>query len=533
MSDLNAPRLAGMLVPLFSIRNEKSWGVGEIGDLAPLAEWLADAGHGVLQLLPVNEVSPGESSPYSSLSGFAFDPLYISLRDVEDFQNAGGEEALGRECRNELDRVREAARVDHNAVRTLKEPALRLAFEQFRKREQAGRSARDTDFRRFREEHAGWLDEYSLFRALHARFNRYWVEWPAELRDREQGALARQRQELAGEIAFFEYVQWIAERQWQAARRYANSIGVLLKGDLPFMVSGHSADVWADQHLFRTDTEVGAPPDAFSQTGQNWGLPPYDWSAIAEDDYQWLRRRAHRAAEMYDLFRVDHVIGFYRTYNIPKDGSRPFFVPAEEPAQKAQGEAVMRVFQSAGGEVVAEDLGVIPLWVRRSLTELGIAGYRVLRWEREWDEPGQPFRDPVHYPGLSIAVSGTHDTETMATWWESMTSEDRRGICRIPALHELNCDTVQQFTPVVHRALLEALYSAGSRYVVLPEQDIFGTRDRINLPATVNPENWSYRMPLSLSELRSDPRGHEASGRLALLARRHGRSLALPAEKAS
>ena len=533
MSDPTTPRLAGMLVPLFSIRNEKSWGVGEIADLVPLAEWLADAGHGILQLLPVNEVSPGESSPYSSMSGFAFDPLYISLRDVEDFQNAGGEEALGRECRAELDRVRQAARVDHNAVRALKDPALRAAFDYFRERELAGGSARAADFQRFRDEHAGWLYEYSLFRALHARFNRYWLEWPAELRDREEAALAEQRQALANEIAFFEYVQWLAERQWQAARRHANAIGVRLKGDLPFMVSGHSADVWAYQHLFRTDTEVGAPPDAFSETGQNWGLPPYDWSALAEDNYEWLRRRAQRASEMYDLFRVDHVIGFYRTYNIPKDGSRPFFVPADEPGQKTQGEEVMRVFQSAGAEVVAEDLGVIPHFVRRSLTAMGIAGYRVLRWEREWEQPGQPFRDPVQYPELSVAVSGTHDTETMATWWESMNTDERRNICQVPAMRELNCETVQQFTPVVHRTLLEALYSAGSQYVVLPEQDIFGTHDRINLPATVSPENWSYRMPLSLPELRTDPRAKEASGRMALLARRHGRWLELPKEKAS
>ncbi len=520
-----AQRVAGVLVPLFSLPSERSWGTGDIADMEAFAVWLADIGHGLLQLLPVNEVSPGENSPYSSLSAFALDPMYLAMDRVEDFAALGGEALFDAASRAELERVRETPRVEYYAIRTLKQKALRAAFRRFRECEYATGSRRAADFIAFLEEHADWIQDYALFRALHDQRETHWENWELPLRRREPAALDEQRQALVDDILFYQYVQWLAERQWLAARRSAAARGVLLKGDLPFMVSSHSADVWANQEQFRMDSSVGAPPDAFSADGQNWGLPPYRWDVMAGDDFAWLRCRAARAAQLYDLYRVDHVVGFYRTYTRPKDGSPAYFNPGEESGQLALGQRLMRVFQSAGAEVVAEDLGIIPPFVRHSITELGIPGYRVLRWEREWDQPGQPFRDPASYPYLSVAVSGTHDTETLAVWWESANHDERREACRIPALSMLNPDAAARFTPAVHEALLEALYGSGSRYLVLCIQDIFGGRERINLPATVGPENWTYRIPLSISELRTDPRGQEAAGRIAGCALRHCRSL--------
>ncbi len=524
-AEANGRRVAGILVPLFSLRSNRSWGIGEIADLAPFTEWLADCGHGLLQLLPVNEVSPGETSPYSSMSGFALDPIYLTLEEVEDFHELGGESALEAGQRTALERVRGAPGVDYDGVRALKQAALGAAFRRFQQCELARRSRRAAQFDAYRAEHAWWIQDYALFRAIHGRHESHWKSWAPALRQRDPAALEEQRQTLADDILFYQYVQWQAEGQWQAARQAAAARGVRLKGDLPFMVSGHSADVWAHQSQFRQDAEVGAPPDAFSADGQKWGLPPYDWEAMSADDFAWLRRRATRAAQLYDLYRVDHVVGFFRTYTIPTDGRPPHFLPEQEPEQIALGERVLRVFQAGGAEVAAEDLGIIPNFVRRSLTALGIPGYRVLRWEKEWDQYGQPFRDPAAYPALSVAVSGTHDTDTLAVWWEGMDRGERQAACRIPALSQLNADAAARFTPVVHEALLEALYGSGSRYLVLPVQDIFGTRERINLPASIGPHNWTYRMPLAISELRADPRGREASGRMAACAQRHHRWL--------
>src|SRR5262249_23743034 len=160
---------------------------------------------------------------------------------------------------------------------------------------------------------------------------RAWTDWPEALQRREPAAIAEARRELAGEILFYQYLQWIAAGQWADARRRAH--GVRLFGDLPFMVDGDSADVWARQHQFRLDVSPGGPADAFSAEGQNWGMPVYRWDVIANEDFRWLRERARRTADLFDGYRVDHVVGFYRTYGRPRDGGAPFFTPDDEPAQ--------------------------------------------------------------------------------------------------------------------------------------------------------------------------------------------------------
>src|SRR5207249_2443146 len=336
-------REAGILLPLFSVRGQRDWGIGEIADLAPLVRWVAAAGHGLLQLLPIVETSPGERSPYAALSAFAIDSIYLALREVEDFVAAGGEEA-----RAPGDRV-------------------------------------------------------------------------------DQGAARRQ---LERNRLFHEYVQWLAAEQWSAARRAAAEVGVRLKGDLPFMVAGDSADVWARPHEFDLGCNVGAPPDAFNERGQDWGLPVYRWDAMAATDFHWLRGRVARAARLFDAVRVDHVVGYYRIW-ILCPGADGRFLPDDEGAQLALGERLLGVALGAAGDtrVIAEDLGTVPPFVRRSLAALGIPGYRVLRWE----EDAGAFRDPTSYPRLSVATSGTHDTTTLAVWWSDELGEaGRRALAGVP-----------------------------------------------------------------------------------------------------
>ena len=170
--------------------------------------------------------------------------------------------------------------------------------------------------RAFIDGESWWLDEYSVYRALRADFGeRPWPEWPVELRDREPSAMARARERLDSEILFYQYVQWIAREQWQTVRRATEGIEIL--GDFPFMVTLDSADVWSRRDDFLLDASVGTPPDAFSETGQEWGLPPYNWDEARTNDFEWLRMRARRQADLYDGFRVDHLVGFYRTYVRP------------------------------------------------------------------------------------------------------------------------------------------------------------------------------------------------------------------------
>lgn len=522
MREAAAGRRAGILIPLFSCPGTASWGIGEIGDLVALTAWLADGGQRALQLLPINEMAPHEQSPYSAMSAMAIDPIYISLASVPDFE---GESSLSPADRALLAGVRQSPTIDYAGVRQLKRTALRAACDRFVARELRRNSDRARAFAAFLTEQAWWLDDYATFRAVHTwQRGREWTEWPEPLRRRDVAALADARRELAAEVVLHQYLQWLAHDQWRQARAEAH--GVALLGDLPFMVDGDSADVWARQDQFRLDASVGAPPDAFSATGQNWGMPVYRWDIVARDDFRWLRDRARRNAELFDGFRVDHLVGFYRTYGWPKGDGEPFFTPPDEPDQLALGERVLTVFRESGAHVIAEDLGIIPDFVRASMARLGVPGFRVFRWERLWHIEGHPFRDPSEYPVLSVAVSGTHDTETMAAWWESAADQERRQISDLPTVRRIGGGVVPlpaEYGPAVRDVLLETLLASGSDLTLLPLQDVFGWRDRINEPGTVTERNWTFRLPWPVDRLHEVPAARERQACLRSWSGKHGR----------
>ena len=490
-------RRAGVSVPLFSLRSSQSWGIGEIGDLPIFAEWLRDGRLSVLQILPLNALAPGEFSPYSALSAMAIDPQFISMRMVPHAPDVDEQHSA------DLEPVRRSPTVDYRAVRRLKSRALRVAFAEFLERDRTMSTGSAEAFRAYVADQSWWLDEYSLFRALKSNFGeRPWVQWPAEFRDRDRDSMADARKELAHELLYHQWLQWTAESQWQQVRRTMRDIELL--GDFPFMVTLDSADVWSRRGDFILDASVGTPPDAFSETGQEWGLPPYNWQSAKANDFEWLRMRARRQANLYDGFRVDHLVGFYRTYVRPYAGPLPYFMPGDVTEQTALGETVMRIMLETGADVSVEDLGTVPDFVRESIARLGLPGYKVLRWE------------PVHpadYPPLSVGMTGTHDTETLAVWWETVTAEGRQRL-GIGA---------ESFDAGVRDKLLDVMYNAGSNLVLLPIQDIFGWRDRINHPATISDRNWTYTLPWPIDELKRTPEASERAARLAEYSLRAGR----------
>jgi 4-alpha-glucanotransferase len=503
-------RRAGLLIPLFACPSSESWGVGDICDLPAITTWLTESGLSVLQLLPLNEMAPGEQSPYSAISAMAIDPIYISPRKVPEFAAIGGEEALNAADRSLLASVRRSARIEYAGVRALKQRALRSAFDRFYEAEWRQDTPRARAFRVYLTEQAWWIEDYALFRAIHAHEGeRPWTEWPDALQRREPSAIDAARRELSREVLFCQYLQWLASIQWQSAR--ANVHGVQLFGDLPFMVDADSADVWARQDQFRLDLSLGAPPDAFSDAGQDWGMPVYRWDVIGSQDFRWLRERARRSADLFDGYRVDHLVGFYRTYCRPKDGAEPFFAPSVQREQEALGEKVITIFRSAGAEIIAEDLGTVPDFVRGSLARQGVAGFRVLRWERHWHADGQPFRDPADYPPVSVAASGTHDTEPMITWWENAPEAERRKVNAIPTVQRMSGGEgiLTAAWPKVRDVLIETLLASRSELVLLPIQDVFGWSDRINVPATVTDANWTFRLPWPIDRMNEAPEVRE------------------------
>jgi 4-alpha-glucanotransferase len=503
-------------MPLFSIRGG-GWGLGEIPDLPAFTGWARSAGFSILQLLPVGEVCGGETSPYAASSAFAIDPIYLGLEACEDFRLAGGRESLSPEERGELEAVMSAPSVQWHRVRALKTRVAERAFARFVREDWHHHSARAVELERFMEQQSGWLPDDALFSVLHDRFQKSWLDWPAPLRDRDPRALEAARVEHRQEILGKAWLQWQLDRQWHQARDEARAQGVELMGDLPFVVSTDSADVWSHREIFKPEMRVGTPPDAFSADGQDWGLPLYDWEALEEREFAWMKARALRLGQLYDAYRVDHVIGLYRTYYREPGQKEGAFVPAEEADQIRLGETVLKILAEAG-EVVAEDLGMVPPFLRPSLTELGIPGYKVLRWEKDdapKSEEGPPviYRDPARWEELSVATSGTHDVETNAEWYDALSAEERAALAVVPGL-ELASDH-ERFDDQVRDALLKVIYAAPSEIVSVPFQDALGTRERINLPGTVQETNWTYRMPMTVAALREDQATAQRLARLS------------------
>lgn len=517
-------RHAGLILPLFAARSTASWGVGEIRDLESVGTWLEAAGFDRLMLLPIGTMPAGQSSPYSAQSTLAIDPIFVTMGDVPDFVRAGGEDALPADSRADLDRARASATVDYESVRRVKERALGLAFDQFVAEEWEQLTTRASALAAYMARERWWLDDYALFRAIGRNYQTAsWLDWDEPLRDREMRALEQARRDLKREVLQQQYGQWVAETQWQRMRGRLKALGVALVGDLPFVAAADSVDVWSRPGEFSLDVSAGCPPDAFSPVGQDWGLPTYRWDVIAAGDYSWIRLRARRMAALFDGLRLDHVVGLYRTYGIPRTGV-PFFTPSEEPAQRAQGAAVVSILIESGIEVIAEDLGTIPDFVRASLAELGVPGCKVLRWERDWDDVRAPFVPPEDYPRISAAMSGTHDTETLAAWWDASSEKDRGALLALPFFREHGpTDVAEPWSDRLRDALLEMLYRAGSEHLFLLLQDVFGWRERINTPGTVGPANWTWVSPIPVDRLVEIPETQARARWLKARARAHGR----------
>ena len=497
-------RIAGVVLPLFSIRSRADWGIGQITDLPACATWIRTAGQRLLQLLPPQELSDGETSPYGALTAFGLDPVYADIAAIEDLDAAAIDEALGDEGKRSLQRVRAAARVDYATVRSLKTRALRAAFDRFHAREWLRASPRAGGLAAFIRQERAWLDDLALYLALresHAGWG--WTTWPKEQRDRPAGGLERARVEGARRMLEVAYVQWTLLDQWDRARAAMRALGVELMGDVPFVVGSESADVWSHASQFQLQLSLGAPPDAYAADGQDWGLPPYDWLAMDADDLAWIRARTRHAARLYDRFRLDHVVGYFRQWVKKRGGGKGRFDPEGQDTQNARG---LRVLGAIGSELtsgnhveppraLAEDLGVIPPFVREALDRLGLPGYRVLPWEKDDRE----FRDPKEFPVASIVSWSTHDTAPIVSWWDELPQEDRTALAARAGVEEGMDERTRTL------ALLRDLYGAGSNLALTLVQELLGVPDRINTPGTVGPDNWTWRLPRPLEELHADP----------------------------
>jgi 4-alpha-glucanotransferase len=508
-------RLSGVTIPLFSIRTRRDWGIGQITDVPACAQLFVRAGQRLVQVLPTHELADGETSPYGALSAFAIDPIYIDVERVAEV-----DAAVVTSLRAEIERQKAKPAVDYRAVRALKKQALGAAFDRFRALPVG--DARRSAFDAFVAREAEWLRDHALYAALRASHDGYgWSTWPERERDRDPSLLAiatspKDDGALGTRVLEQMYLQWLAHEQWRAARAELARLGVLLMGDMPFIVGGESADVWAHRDQFRRDVTLGAPPDDFAPEGQSWGLPAYDWTVMDKNDFAWLRSRARHAAELFDRFRIDHVVGFFRQWVKGEGAPAGAFDPPDEKDQEVHGESVLRAMLDAAGDesVIAEDLGVIPDFVRETMGRLGLPGYKVLPWERDGDFIP---RDPRAFPPRSVATWSTHDTAPITQWWYDLEDWERE---RLAKLDGIPLDLPEHDREL---ALIKLLFSSSSDLTLLLAQEILGDKTRINTPGTVNDVNWTWRLARPIEELRDDANVSarlDAIGQLASAAKR-------------
>lgn len=508
-NDLWATKSSGFLIPLFSIRTKNSLGIGDIGDLYPLIDWAADHGQRIIQLLPINDTSPSDASPYAAISSFAVNPLYIDLSPIDEISKSPSAKLLMKEWNADgtIENIKTSKKIDYIAVRAVKMALLAEAFALFWKKDFLKGTEKTAKFKDFMKEERAWLSDYSLFRVMKEEFDgKDWRQWTDCLKKRERKALAQFEEQNLERLIFYKWLQWIFANQWDEMRAYAHSKGVYLMGDISFYPGVDSAEVWAQPSIFQMNDNFelmatsGAPPDQFSADGQNWGTPLYNWEKMEGDDFSWWKRRVEKVCNFFDLYRLDHFRGFESFWKVPK-GKKA----SEGEWVKAPGEKLLqRLLKVSLYErliiPMAEDLGDISQEVHDLRNSLGIAGYKtfIFGWgEGEDSGKASGFRYPEDYDPAFLATTGTHDTPTLSGWWENLREDEKWALS-----HYIGLSEPPPFE-VVKDAILKRLFASKANFVVLPFQDIFGLgeEERINFPGTFGDHNWSWKMPFTVEEL--------------------------------
>lgn len=560
--------LAGILAPLFALRSEDDLGIGDTAGLREFVDWAAENNFRLVQLLPINETG-ADNSPYNAISSVAIDPCSLALSPgtLPDLDPAAYEEALRGVSLEEL----RAGPVNYRVVKPLKRKLLEKAFDRFMDEHWANKTGRCRKFRAWVKEHASWVEGYALFRALMDENGgtEKWDIWPQP----QQTLLTAQewlsiqkadaRRALERKMRFFQYVQWIAFQQWRELKTYCDSIGVALMGDVPIGVSYYSSDVFCNPEIFNLGWSGGAPPETFFKSdpftekwGQNWGVPLYRWDALRESGFAWWRQRVHAIREIFHLFRIDHILGFYRMYGFPwrperngeftpltagqaqaiTGGDLPHFTPRDDStrenrdANRRDGEEYLRALLEVAGEyrLIGEDLGVVPEYVRPSLASLGIAGFKIPQWELHPDRTIIPGED---YDRLSVTTYATHDHVPLAAIWDDLAAaaakEDgewaRRELDQLCDFGGFGIDRIKPITPAIHEALLSALFESNSWLAIVMITDVFCEKTRFNVPGAVAESNWSERIAGTPAEWREDEERAAKMERIAGLIAGSGR----------
>ncbi len=471
-------RYLGVLLPITALPSK--YGVGTLGKEAKaFIDFLVDTRQNLWQVLPLVPTGYG-NSPYASTCATAGSPYLIDVQQLVEDNLISQEEAEEYSCEN-------GERVDFELLFNKRIPLLKLAYKRFNKQNE--------EFLAFINK--GEYGEFALFMAIKEYSD--WLpfsSWKEGLRLRNEEAINEFKKEHIDEILFWQFTQYLFFNQWYEIKKYANECGVLIMGDMPLYVSDDSVEVWAHPELFMLDGNgrlkevAGVPPDYFSETGQLWGNPLYNWEKMREDNYTWWTNRLKKAFSMYDYVRIDHFRGFDRFYVIPA-GMTDARVGEWRDGPK---EALFE--DKLNWNIVAEDLGILDDGVYRLMANTGYPGMKILQFAFDGN-PNHPYK-PSNYGENCVVYTGTHDNATFVEYVEGLSQEAREFFFKDvkSELEKFGITLTRNCKLQVTKALTELAYRSKAKFAIIPLQDLLllGGEARMNNPGTMGIWNWTWRL---------------------------------------
>lgn len=487
----------GINLPLSALHSAQSCGIGEFFDLIPIIDWCKQIGFDVIQLLPLN-TTDNDPSPYNPNSSCALSFIYLSLYALPNIENL----PELKEKLTDFHKFNLSPQVPYTDILAHKLLWLRAYFDAM-----GTDITKSSTFLQFYEENP-WVQSYALFKTLKDQLgNTPCATWPQEL----QFPSEEKRQELFTkyrlEILFYSLLQFLCYEQLKKVKTHADECRILLMGDIPILISKESVDVWQYPEYFDLNFAAGAPPDLFNPEGQYWGFPLFRWDSLRKNQFDWWIKRLKYAENFFSIFRIDHVLGFFRIWAIPLNhpAKEGYFIPAAESQASLQGQEILKMLIANTTMLpIAEDLGVVANFIRPCLEELGICGTKVMRWERKWKEGGSfiPFQE---YTPISLTTVSTHDSETLTLWWQECSEEaklfaETKNWMYSPTLSQeqrLEILWDSHHTPsLFHINLLQEYLSLFS--------DLSWdnpAEERINTPGKILSTNWTFRFRPSVETL--------------------------------
>jgi 4-alpha-glucanotransferase len=475
----------GIVCPLFFLQTESSSLIGEYPDLIKIADFAQKCGFSIIQLLPIFDTGP-EASPYSARSCYALNPVYLSLKRLPNIDRQDPE--LSSIYQN-----KETCFFDYYKIYTQKMGFLKKYISNI-----ANDLQSSEEFSIFCDINT-WLEDYACFCVYHDK-----TEIPPESWDIDRSEIISS---YPDEVFFHKAVQFFCFQQMREAKAYIDKLGLSLMGDIPILLSPDSVEMWTHRSLFDFQMTVGAPPDQFTSEGQSWGFPMIRFVAKPQACASFWKNRIENLSKYFQLYRIDHAVGFFRLWVIPKGkkAKQGFFFPASDETALSNAKSLFdQLFKNSPMVPIAEDLGVIPEYVKNFILNSKLCGTKVLRWERAWQTDGRfiPVQD---YPHYSMTTVSTHDTTFLFDDW----NQDKDGATKLAQLLKIPYQKI--YSKEIHEHILKYVHQSSSLFIINMLHEYLYLHDdfknklfRINDPGLATEKNWSSRMILPIEKLIAD-----------------------------